>query len=670
MDQRTVADLEEGPVVRIQDHVTIPLSDGTILSARIWFPDALGRYPVILEYHPYPKRYITADRDEIGHGFFAENGYVSIRVDMRGSGASEGYLSDEYTELARRDGVEVIEWIARQEWCTGAVGMYGLSWGGYNGIQMATIAPEPLKAIVVAGATDDRFENDTHFLGGVMASEHVGWAVTLLSFLTRPPDPTIVGKRWRAMWLDRLNKLEWILPLWLAHPWRDAYWTEGFPRNRPKGLRVPTLITGGVADVYINAILRMVGCQPDTVKGVIGPWGHHFPHRALPEPAIDWLNQSKRWFDRWLQGIETGVESDPELRIFVTEGYVADGRSEGVREGQWLAATAKQLEEAPSATFNFSYEGDLTEIGTAGMVNIATAATVGMAGGELMPMGWGIDLPSEQRVDDALSICFETGPLKELLQIIGKARLTLKLRSSAPTGYVVARLCDVTPNGQSTRVAIGAYELSTAGGSREHVEMRPEAWQTVTIELNGMAHRFAPGHRIRLALSNSYWPLLWPSNQAATLQLYLAASHLQLPMPIDLKSYEAFGPGDGAEPLPKQTLSEPIFERELIQDMPMGKVSYRISDTAPRIRFEDHGMETWNSTTRTYEIDEQQPERAKMTIRRDIGFSRDTWQVSTRVDAVMHSDASHYTARVSLKVLEGEVEIFSRDYLNTSPRFP
>ena len=105
----------------IEDHVKIPLSDGVSLSARVWFADGPGPFPAILEYHPYPKRYITAERDEIGHGYFSKQGFVSLRVDMRGSGDSEGLLSDEYTEQARNDASEVINWISQQKWCSGSV---------------------------------------------------------------------------------------------------------------------------------------------------------------------------------------------------------------------------------------------------------------------------------------------------------------------------------------------------------------------------------------------------------------------------------------------------------------------------------------------------------------------------------------------------------------------
>ncbi len=655
---------------RIIDHVVIPLSDGTCLSARIWFPNTSNPTPAILEYHPYPKRYVTADRDEIGHGYFAEQGYVSIRVDMRGSGDSQGFLSDEYTELARQDAVEVIEWIANAPWCDGAVGMYGLSWGGYNGIQMATLAPDPLKAIVVAGATDDRFDNDTHFLGGVMASEHVGWAVTLLSFLTRPPDPDILGTAWQKVWIDRLNALEWILPTWLAHPIRDTYWTTGFPRFQPNGLRVPTLLAGGVSDVYVNAILRMVSRNPDYVKGVIGPWGHHFPHRALPEPDINWLYHATRWFDRWLRNEPNGVEEDPPLRFFVTKPYVADGKSIGRREGRWIGLRPEALTSASEITFKLGENGRLDSGGSPSEITIKSAASTGLASGEFLPMGWGIDLPSEQRLDDAASVCFETEPLEVAIEVIGKPRLSLTLKSSKPAGFIVARLCNVAPDGSSTRIAIGAFELSTRGGTQNHTALDPNHTYSIEIEMGGVAHHFSKGERIRLALSNAYWPMLWPSNQDDALILLSDGAELVLPTPPDVRDYHEFAKGDGHPSLPKSELTPPTFERELIRDMPSGRVAYRITDVAPRIQFDDHQLQTWNATTRTYTIDEQEPEKAQMEIQRDIEVSRGDWCVTTSVEAMITSHSKYYRSDVTLTAKLNNEIVVRRHFKSEDERFP
>lgn len=651
---------------RIDDHVELKLSDGTCLSARIWYPDKPGKYPAILEYHPYPKRYITAQRDEIGHGYFAAHNYVSLRVDMRGSGDSEGDLSDEYTDQARIDAVEVINWICKQPWCNGSVGMYGLSWGGFNGIQMATLAPEALKAVAVAGASDDRYVSDTHFKGGVMASEHFGWAATLLSFLTRPPDPLIVGDGWKDLWLSRLEKLQWILPTWLDHPNRDDYWQKGFPRADEKGLKIPTLIAAGVSDVYVNALLRMVKRQPHMVKGVVGPWGHHFPHRGLPGPDINWLHHCKRWFDRWLKDDQNGVEKDPPLRMFVTESYKADGHSVGFREGKWVSVG---LDAPEFNKLGLGHNFQLGENCKGGTFQINTPATMGTAGGEFMPMGWGVDLPTDQHLDDASSVTFDTETLENAREVIGNPTLKITVSSDKPSGFIAVRLCDVAPDGHSTRISMAAHQLSTAAGLKDHEPLIAGKFYTFEIELDAVCHNFAKGHKIRLALSNSYWPMLWPSNQCDRLTIDAKDSFLSLPITKSYAPYDGFKQGDGCEAFPATEISKPIFERELITSDENNLISYRISDQAPRTRFENHGMETTSNTTRVYQVDGNIPDEAMMTVNRNIGFERGTWNVSSAIDAKFTSTSEDIKSDVTLTVKHGSDIIFERRFQSHNQRY-
>lgn len=649
----------------IDDHVEILLKDGTRLSARIWFPDKVGQFPAILEYHPYPKRYVTAQRDEIGHGYFAAHNYVSIRVDMRGSGDSEGNLSDEYTEQARMDAVEIINWISTQSWCTGNVGMYGLSWGGFNGIQLATLAPKALKAVAVAGASDDRYVSDTHFKGGVIASEHFGWAATLLSFLTRPPDPKIVGEKWKEMWLSRLEKLEWILPLWLDHPTNDEYWQKGFPRADDKGLKIPTLIAAGVSDVYVNALLRMVKRQPGLVKGVVGPWGHHFPHRGLPGPDINWLYHCTKWFDRWLKNDQNNVENDPPLRMYITEGYKADGKSLGIRKGKWASVDLNRLD---FMKLYLGSDGHLGENWPDGAIKIKTSATMGTASGEFMPMGWGVDLPTEQALDDEESVFFETSVLKDDVEVIGAPTLKITLSSNKSSGFVAVRLSDVAPDGNSTRISLAAYQLSTEGGTREHEPLKQGSEYTINIELDAIAHKFSKGHKIRLVLSNSYWPLLWPSNLRDTLTLKTNNSFLTLPIDTKYEDYNEFNSGDGCEPRPISTHKDAKFERSLEVDHKTGISTYSISDSAPHLCHEDHGLETTSETIRTYQINNNKPDQAIMTAHRNVGLKRGSWQISTKVEANFISTGNNIKSDVLLTVKHGNDVIFERRYKSQNKR--
>ena len=195
-------------LVHIEEHVWITLSDGCRLGARLWLPETALQSPVpaVLEYIPYRKRDGTRARDDPMHGYFAQNGYAAVRVDMRGSGESDGQLADEYLKQEQDDALEVIAWIASQPWCTGAVGLQGKSWGGFNALQIAARRPPALKAIITTFSTDNRYTDDIHYMGGCLLNDNLWWGSIMLAYQSRPLDPEIVGPDWRERWLERLEK--------------------------------------------------------------------------------------------------------------------------------------------------------------------------------------------------------------------------------------------------------------------------------------------------------------------------------------------------------------------------------------------------------------------------------------------------------------------------------
>ena len=324
-------------ITEIED-MGIVMSDGTRLSARVWMPGSaeIKPVPVILEYLPYRKRDGTCARDALTHPWFASHGYVCMRVDMRGNGDSEGLMLDEYTAQEQSDAVEVINWAASQPWCNGSVGMMGISWGGFNGLQVAALQPEPLKAIITLCSTVDRFADDIHYKGGALLGENLGWAATMLSYSSRAPDPALVGDKWRDMWLERLENEPHLLEPWLEHQHRDDYWKHGSVCEDFSAIKAATLAIGGWGDAYKNAVQKLVENLDAPAKGIIGPWIHKYPHFAVPEPRIGFLQEAKRWWDKWLKGIETGVEDDPDLRLYLMESepprawYLE-------RKGRWIA---------------------------------------------------------------------------------------------------------------------------------------------------------------------------------------------------------------------------------------------------------------------------------------------------------------------------------------------
>src|SRR6266536_1059168 len=254
------------PSVRRTD-TWIPTRDGTSLSARIWLPEAPEPVPAILEYIPYRKDDATAPRDEALHGRLAQHGFACVRVDMRGSGDSEGVLEGEYLAQELEDGVDVIAWLAVQPWCNGRVGMIGKSWGGFNGLQIAALAPPALACVVSVCSTDDRYHDDVHYTGGcVFAQAALSWSTTMLAYQARPPDPAVVGERWRKLWHERLAAIRPFGHEWMAHQRLDEFWRHGSVAVDPDAIRCPVYMVGGWADPYRGAVLHMLAAAPDRVR--------------------------------------------------------------------------------------------------------------------------------------------------------------------------------------------------------------------------------------------------------------------------------------------------------------------------------------------------------------------------------------------------------------------
>ncbi|MET7441083.1 CocE/NonD family hydrolase, partial [Streptomyces sp. NPDC005568] len=321
-----------------EEHVVIPMSDGVRLSARIWRPTASDREPVpaVLEYIPYRKRDLTSVRDSVHHPYIAGHGYACVRVDVRGTGESEGVLKDEYLEREQADAEEVLAWLAEQPWCDGATGMMGLSWGAFAALQVAARRPPSLRAIAIASFTDDRHHDDMHYMGGAMLSDNLAEAGTMFAYATCPPDPAVVGDRWRDMWRERLENTDpWVLE-WLRHQRRDDYWRHASVSENYQDVRCPVLASSGWADGYSNAVTRLLGNLDVPRKGLIGPWSHKFPHLGEPGPAIGYLQEVVRWWDHWLKGVDNGVMDGPMLRTWMQDS-VPPSTSYEERPGRWVA---------------------------------------------------------------------------------------------------------------------------------------------------------------------------------------------------------------------------------------------------------------------------------------------------------------------------------------------
>jgi putative CocE/NonD family hydrolase len=398
--------------VREIENEWITMPDGCRLAARIWLPEDAGDDPVpaILEYLPYRKRDGTIERDHLTHPYFAGHGYACVRVDMRGSGDADGVLDDEYSPQELADGVEVINWIAAQDWCTGKVGMMGISWGGFNGLQIAALEPEPLKAIITLCSTDDRYADDIHYKGGCLINENLGWGATMLAYSSRAPDPLLYGEGWYDAWMERLENEPFLAARWLKHQRRDDYWKHGSVCEDYSRITAAVLAVGGWNDAYSNAIPRMLNGLTAPVKAIIGPWTHKYPHFAVPEPRIGFLQEALRWWDFWLKGEPTGVLRDPAVRAYIMDSYSPQGLPDRL-PGRWIAEGAWPGPAVEPNRLYLTASGLGSEPGEETTLTISSPQTVGRNGGEFCVIWLGPEFAGDQAADDAGSLTFDTAPL-------------------------------------------------------------------------------------------------------------------------------------------------------------------------------------------------------------------------------------------------------------------
>ena len=654
----------------------IVLSDGCRLSARVWMPKDAGANPVpaILEYIPYRKRDGTLPRDEMMHPYFAGHGYAAVRVDMRGCGDSQGLINDEYTEQELRDAEEVIAWLAAQPWCSGSVGMMGKSWGGFNCLQTAFRQPPALKAVVSVCATTDRFADDIHYKGGCLLGENFGWGAVMLSYSSRPADPAL-RPDWRADWLARLEAEPWLAPRWAGHQARDAYWKHGSVCEDYARMTIPVQIWGGWADNYMNTVAALVSNVPAPVKGIVGPWVHQYPHTAVPGPQVGFLQEALRWWDRWLKGIANGAEDDPAYRVYRLDSEAPDASAKH-RAGQWVAEAAwpspqvKQerwyLAQAPGVSHPRTPVGYLSHIEGDIRAEISTPQHLGMHTGEFFPMGLNAEMPGDQAGDDALSVCFDGPVLAEPLSLIGAARLGLRLASDQALGFVVARLCDVAPDGSSVRIAHGMLNLCHRDSMETPAPMVPGQAVEVAFNIDQMAYRLAPGHRLRLALSNSYWPFVWPSPQAG--RLTVTAGSLDLPVHQGGAGDWAPPPAEHATPWKHKVLRPGKTTRKIETDLISGKVALVIRDDLGDAENLAHGLQTGETMTELWEVHPDDPLSARAVHTWEQRLSRGTWRVRTEAHAEMTATASELRLSARLRAYEGDDLVFERLFDDAVPR--
>lgn len=661
--------------VQVIEHVWIALSDGIRIAARIWLPAGAEATPVpaILVAHPYRKGDRTAPGNQASCGYLAGHGYAVVRVDLRGSGDSDGLLLDEYLPQEQDDLVEVIAWIAAQPWCSGAVGMMGTSWSGFNSLQVAARRPPALKAIVSNCSTDDRYADDVHYMGGcVLGLEMLNWASVMLGYTALPPDPQTYGPEWRTTWLRRMEETPPFIDAWLGHQRRDAYWKHGSVCEDYDAITCAVYMTGGWADGYSNAIPRTLAGLSGPRRGLIGPWAHGQGQKRGPGPQIGYLQECLRWFDQWLNGAATGIMDEPMLYAWMQDS-VPPTPSYPERPGRWVAEATWPPIDRPAERHYLAAHGRLAADPDSAMTaTIGTNLMHGLDTQMWCPYGAPGDFAADQRRDDGLSLTFTSAPLPDAVDVLGDPVLHLELAVDQPVAQLAVRLCDVAPDGASTLVSFGLLNLTHRDSHEQPTPLEPGRRYRITVPLNTIGHRIAAGRRWRVALAPAYWPMAWPAPQPVTLTVYGGAqSYLDLPVrppqPADERP-TPFEPAEEAPPLATSQLVPAQVERTTTYDRLSDRHSVRDHQDSGLVRIDDAGIVFGNASTYTWSISEGKPLSAYQTATHTLRLEREQWKIRIVTDSALWADEAHFFLNDRLEAFEGEERIFHREWKRTIPR--
>lgn len=664
-----------------EEHVWVPLSDGTRLGGRVWRPESSDEVPVpaVLEFIPYRKRDFTAPRDSIHHTYLAGHGYAGVRVDLRGTGESDGALTDEYLSQELDDAEDILAWLAKQPWCDGNTGIMGISWGGFNALQVAARRPKGLGAIVTVASTDDRYADDVHYMGGCLLSDNLSWASTMFAYNACPPDPAIVGDRWRDMWLYRIENSGLWLEEWLRHQRRDDYWRHGSVCEDFTAIDCPVLAVSGWADGYSNSVFRLMANLDVPRKGLIGPWSHKYPHLGEPGPAIDFLRELVRWWDRWLKGKDNDVPDDPMLRVWMQDS-VRPSTAYEERPGRWVGEPSWPSPHVRPTRYGLARNrilperADLEAAPPAGPeeLMVSSPLSVGQYAGKWCSYNAPPDLPYDQRDEDGGSLVFDSAALAETCEIVGSPAVELEVAADRPVAMVAARLSDVAPDGRATRVTYGLLNLTHRDGHAEPRPLEPGRRYRVRVELNGVAQSFPPDHRIRLALSTSYWPLAWPPPEPVQLSVFPENSTLVLPVrPVaesDEVSPRPFDEPKGPAPLPTTKVRPGEQRWQVCRNLVDYSSALHVVKDPGTTHYDDIDLDVAQRAEETYSWVAEDFTSPQGEVVWSIRFGRGDWQVETVTRTILSCTPTEFVVHAQLDAYEGSERLSALNWRTTIPR--
>lgn len=661
--------LSSTPLQVVKD-LRIPLPDGGYLSAFLVSPEGPGPFPVVFDYYPYRK-------DDLGSGSLrqhyalARSGYAVLRLDVRGTGGSPGVALDEYVLQEQLDAVSAIHWMSEQPWSSGKVGMFGMSYGGFNSLQVAMHRPPALKAICPMYFTDNRYTDDCHYKGGAlqMLYDMATYGLSMVVENALPPHPDLAGEDWSEIWDQHLQNEPWLIR-WLENQTNNQQWKQGSLCEDYGAIQCAVYLFGGWRDGYTNCNLRTYQNLRCSKKLLVGPWLHSLPDTGVPGPRIDHVHEMRRFFDYWLKGVQNGVMDEPPVTIYVQQ-YDPPAADRKATSGFWRGEIGWPVEDLTEMSLFLTRSGrletrpDATQASLRLDYNPTSGTTFGMFSAASPYL-----LPVDQRLEEPYSLNWTSAPLEQTVEILGYPQAQLYLEVNCEIATAVVRLLDIAPDGEAALVTKGVLNLTHRAGHENPEAIQPGDIYPVSIRLDATCWQFQPGHRIGLSYSGADFPNTWPSPYLYTARVHLGGEHAaELVLPVrrlDAASRPApaLHPAERVEPLHVSS-NDPAVWR-VTRDHLAGSVEVFIRTAGESWINERLQVSEDNQATAC--VYEHEPSRASIR-----GLSRAELRWPERVVAAqargqIESTADTFQLSIHLEVKMDGFLHFSRQWTRSIPR--
>ena len=505
-------------------------------------------------------------------------------------------------------------------------------------------------------------------------NDHLDWATTFFCIRALPGAPLIMGEGWRDNWMERLDAMSSPLALWLHHQRRDEYWKHGSVNENYAAIECPVFAVGGWLDGYSSAIPRLLSHLSVPRLGLIGPHAHQWGHsERAPAPAIGFLQEALRWWDHWLKDQDRGIMKEPMLRVHMAQDVPAKAWY-AQRPGHWVGESTWPSPRIKTKTLVMNRSGRLSSSAkreTA--LTLRSAQLVGQAGGEWCPYGTGgegPEFPDDQRSDDGGSIVFDSEPLKQRTELLGQPVVTVEIEVDQPTAFLAIRLNDVKPDGSVARVTYHVLNLCHREGHESPQPLLAGERYRIKVPLHDIAYAFLPRHRIRVSVSTTYWPMIWPSPSPVTLTLFTGASTLTLPIrPVKGgPKVKPFKPPEEGPPMPEEQLESQPSTITVGKDVLSGRVEFRAQRGGGVTRIKEHGGYFGRNTVERMSIVEGSPNSAttEMTVISKLG--RGEWTVQVKATQKLTANVQTFFVEAEIEVQENGTTIFQRHWKPAIPR--